>query len=204
MNNSGVKNEVIVNRQLGRNILPVLPAGKMDRMAAGQSSWLNRLVELWFIGIVILLPVKIINLPSNFEVVDIWILLSMPVLIVLYGLRRQRVINLAYALPIWLVMISSLLSTFNSPAPANSLTVMLKEIYLFVWFTAAAVFLSLLTAQELSRVLRVWGVVAVLHGLFMIAQFLSPELWKITNSLGGNVVEHEIYRPSGLFICSKQ
>jgi O-antigen ligase len=37
----------------------------------------------------------------------------------------------------------------------------------------------------------------------MIAQFLSPEIWRLTNSLGGNSARVEGYRAAGLFICDK-
>jgi O-antigen ligase len=43
--------------------------------------------------------------------------------------------------------------------------------------------------------------VAVLHGLVMVAQFLSPEIWQFTNELGGNTANLKFYRPAGMFIC---
>lgn len=180
---------------------PVQATQLRDNAGVGQSSLLSRLIVIWLAGITVFLPVKIINLPSNFELVDIWILMGWPVLLAIYGMGRHRMINLTYAIPMWLVMVSSLLSTFASPVASNSLVVILKELYLFTWFITVTVFLSILNARDLRRVLYVWSVVAVLHGLLIIAQFFSPEIWRFTNSLGGNSVGYAIYRPAGLFIC---
>ena len=193
--------EALMNKQLSQNSHHMLSTNLADNAETGGSSWLSWLIVIWLAGITALLPIKIINLPSNFEMVDIWILMGLPVLLLIYGTGRHQIINLTYAIPIWIVILSSLLSTFASPAASNSLVVMVKEIYLFVWFMAITVFLSVLNASELRRVLYVWSGVVILHGLLIMAQFFSPELWRFTNSLGGNLVEHDIYRPSGLFIC---
>jgi O-antigen ligase len=190
-----------MNRQSSQSIYPVPATNPTDTAAISGSSWLNRLIVIWLAGITVLLPIKIINLPSNFELVDIWNLMGLPVLLAIYSMGRRQMINLTYAIPIWLVMVSSLLSTFVSHEPSNSLIVILKEVYLFTWFIVIIIFLSMLDARDLRRVLYVWAVVVVLHGLLIIAQFLSSDLWRFTNSLGGNSVEYTIYRPAGLFIC---
>ncbi len=190
-----------MNGYLSQNGSQALSANLADRAETRGSSRLSRLIVIWLVGTVILLPVKIINLPSNFELVDIWILIGLPVLLVMYIAGRRPVINLTYAIPIWLVMVSSLLGTIVSPSASNSLTVVLKETYLFAWFLTITTFLSVLNAADLRRVLYAWSGVAALHAALIMAQFFSPDLWSFTNSLGGNIVEHEIYRPAGLFIC---
>jgi O-antigen ligase len=201
MNKSSLNKETLINKPLSQSSRQMLSTNPADNTETGRSPWLSRLIVVWLAGITVSLPIKIINLPSNFELVDIWILMGLPVVLSIYIMGRNRMINLTYAVPIWLVMVSSLLSTFTSHAASNSLIVMLKEIYLFAWFTVVTVFLSTLNARDLRRVLYVWSAVVVLHGLLIIAQFLSPDLWRFTNSLGGNSVAHEIYRPAGLFIC---
>jgi O-antigen ligase len=60
-----------------------------------------------------------------------------------------------------------------------------------------------LKGKDLRIVLYAWSIVVILHGLLMIAQFLSPEIWRLTNSLGGNSARMEGYRAAGLFICDK-
>ena len=187
--------------RLDQGNLPILSPKLADGTKTDQSSLLSRLIVIWVTGTILFLPIKIVNLPSNFELVDIWNIMGMPILLVVYGMGRGQRINLTYMIPMWLVMTSSLLSTFASPSISNSLIVVLKEIYLFTWFMAVTVFLSVLNARELRFVLHVWAWVVVLHGLLIIAQFLSPELWRLTNSLGGNSARLVDYRASGLFIC---
>jgi hypothetical protein len=139
----------------------------------------------------------------NFELVDIWSLGGMPVVLYLYSLRSPRKISLSYALPMWFVLTSSFLSAFTSHSPLKSTIVILKEVYLFVWFFVVLALLFQLSAKEIRSVLRAWSLVVICHGCLMIAQFLSPEIWQLTNSLGGNSARLEGYRAAGLFICDK-
>jgi O-antigen ligase len=43
----------------------------------------------------------------------------------------------------------------------------------------------------------------VLHGLLIIAQFLLPEIWRITTKFAGQQTAYAHFRPSGLFISEK-
>lgn len=201
MENLDMSSDSATNKQPGQLSHYILSTNLKKNAEISQSSRLSRLLVIWFAGTIVLMPIKIIDFPSNFELVDIWILMGLPVFLLFYSIKPHGTINLTYAIPIWLVMISSLLSTFASPAVSNSLVVMLKEIYLFIWFMLITAFLSMLNTWELRHILYVWTLVVILHGLLMITQFLSPEVWQFTNSLGGNLVKHETYRPSGLFIC---
>jgi O-antigen ligase len=158
---------------------------------------------LWLVGTVILLPVKIINLPFNFELVDIWILMGLPVALLYYCVRPRQMISFSYIVPIWLVMVSSFLSSFTSPSATNSLTIIIKETYLFVWFLSLTVLLNKVSARDFRIVMYVWTIVVILHGLLMVAQFISPELWRLINSFGGNSARIVGYRPAGLFICDQ-
>ena len=165
--------------------------------------WTTRLIVIWLAGMALFLPVKILNLPMNFELVDIWTLGGTPVVLYLYSLRRPRVLSLSYALPMWFVLISSFISAFASPSPLKSTIVIVKEIYLFLWFFVVLALLLQLSAKDMRNVLRVWSLVVIGHGSLMIAQFLSPEIWELTNALGGNSARLEGYRAAGLFICDK-
>jgi O-antigen ligase len=168
---------------------------------AGNSLWLSRLMVIWLAGTVLFLPIKILNLPSNFELVDIWILGGIPLVLYLYGLRRPHFMSSSYAIPMWFVLISSLISASASPAPLSSIIVILKEVYLFVWFFIVLALLFQLSAEDMRRVLRIWSVVVICHGCLMIAQFFSADVWRFTNSLGGNTARYDVYRAAGLFIC---
>ena len=169
----------------------------------GNSSWSSRLIVIWLAGMVVFLPIKILNLPLNFELVDIWTLGGIPGALYLYSLRRPRVISLSYLIPMWFVLISSFISAFASPSPVRSMIVILKEVYLFVWFFVVLALLFQLSARHMREVLRVWSLVVICHGLLMLAQFISPDVWEFTNSLGGNSARLEGYRAAGLFICDK-
>jgi hypothetical protein len=168
-----------------------------------QSSWVSRLIILWLAGVLAALPVKILNLPLNFELVEAWSLMGLPVVLWLYSLRRPRTISLSYLVPMWFVLISSFISAFTSPAPTRSLIVLFKEIYLFIWFFVMLALLIQMNARDMRQVLRIWSIVVLGHGALMIAQFLSPQVWEFTNSLGGNSANLEGYRAAGLFICDK-
>jgi O-antigen ligase len=170
---------------------------------ATRSSLQSRIIMLWLVGTVIFLPVKIINLPLNFELVDGWVLMGLPVAILFFIVRPHQFISLSYIIPMWLVMVSSFLSSFTAPSAMNSLMVIFKESYLFVWFISVTILLYKLKAGDLRIVFYAWSIVVILHGLLMVAQFLSPEVWRITNSLGGNAARVEGYRAAGLFICDK-
>ena len=172
-------------------------------ITAAQSFLWSRIIMIWLVGTVIFLPVKIINLPFNFELVDIWILMGLPIALLFYVIRPRQIISLFYLIPIWLVLVSSFLSSFTAPSATNSLTVIFKETYLFVWFLSLTILLIKLNARDLRIVMYVWSIVVILHGLLIVAQFLSPELWSLTNSLGGNLAGAEGYRPAGLFICDQ-
>jgi len=165
------------------------------------SLWLSRLMVIWLAGTVLFLPIKILNLPLNFELGDIWILGGMPVVLYLYSLRRPRMMSSSYAIPMWFVLISSLISASASPAPMSSIIVILKEVYLFVWFFVVLALLFQLSAEDVRQVLRVWSVVVICHGFLMVAQFFSPDVWRFTNALGGNTARYDVYRAAGLFIC---
>jgi len=167
------------------------------------ASWSSRLIVIWLAGTVCFLPIKILNLPLNFELVDVWALGGMPVVLYLYSLRRPHMISWSYTIPMWFVLISSFISAFDSPAPTRSLIVIIKEIYLFLWFFVVLALLFQLRANEIREVLRVWALVALCHGGLMIAQFVSPDIWRLTNALGGNSARLEGYRAAGLFICDK-
>ena len=167
------------------------------------SPWISRLMVLWLAGMVTFLPIKILNLPYNFEMVDIWTLGGLPVMLYLYYLKRPRIISFSYIVPMWFVLISSLISAFSSPAPTRSIIVILKEVYLFVWFFVVMALLFQMSAQNMRRVLRVWSVVVICHGALMVAQFYSIDVWRFTNELGGNTARYDVYRAAGLFICDK-
>jgi hypothetical protein len=176
---------------------------RADSTESANPLWSSRLIVIWLAGMAAFLPIKLLDIPLNFELVDIWTLGGMPVALYLYSIRRPHKISLSYIIPMWFVLISSFISAFASPSPLSSTIVIVKEIYLFVWFLVVMALLFQLSAADMRRVLRVWSWVVIGHGSLMIAQFLSPDIWELTNALGGNAARLEGYRAAGLFICDK-
>jgi len=203
MNAPKVDKEASMTKRLKRENHNLLLDNRADLSKTANAAWSSRLIVIWLAGIAVLLPVKILNLPFNFELADIWTLGGMPVVLYLYSLGRARKISLSYAIPMWFVLISSFFSAFTSHSPMKSTIVILKEVYLFVWFFVVLALLFQLSAKDMRSVLRVWSLVAICHGCLMIAQFVSPEIWRLTNALGGNSARLEGYRAAGLFICDK-
>lgn len=181
-----------------------LQMNDLEKIASAKdSSWSSRVLFFWLAGMMALLPIKLLNLPLNFELVDIWILGGLPIVLYLYVLRKPHLISFSYTIPMWFVLTSSFISAFTSPAPTRSMIVILKEVYLFVWFFVVMALLFQLSAKNLRSLMRVWSVVVILHGALMIAQFFSPAVWQFTNELGGNTARYDVYRAAGLFICDK-
>jgi O-antigen ligase len=110
---------------------------------------------------------------------------------------------MSYIFPMFLILIGSFASTVEAPNATRSLIVILKEVYLFIWFITFSVLLSSLDTKDVRRVLHVWVAVVVLHGLLIIAQFLIPEIWRITTKFAGQQTAYVHFRPSGLFISEK-
>ncbi len=174
-------------------------ADPIDHASADRSSRSRSLKIFWLMGVMILLPMDFIKLPLNTVPVDLWILLALPIVWFFFGYGIQS-ISLSYLFSMWLILLASFISIFAAPSPMNSFVVLLKEIYVFVWFfTLAAVFCTV-DARDRRRILIAWSAAVLVHGFIIIAQFLSPEFWKLSTSLAGNVRDFEIYRASGLFV----
>jgi hypothetical protein len=116
---------------------------------------------------------------------------------------RQTIILTPYFIPMWLILLGSVLSTFASASAARSLIVVLKEVYLFTWFVAMTVLLSRMSKRHWRTVMLVWLGTVLLHGALIIAQLLSADVWRFVSDLGNQPVLHERYRPSGLFITPR-
>ena len=60
-----------------------------------------------------------------------------------------------------IILVASLASTFAAPNPTGSLIVVLKEIYLFVWFVTMTTLLARLSDRDFRLVMSVWLAVVV-------------------------------------------
>ena len=118
---------------------------------------------IWLVGTLVLLPVDLIKLPFNMILVDCWILMALPILWLSF-LRGRYVISLSYMVAMWIILVASFASTFAAPAPKNSLVVIMKETYAYVWFVTLVAVLARLGARDLRRILVVWTGMVFLHG----------------------------------------
>ena len=154
---------------------------------------------IWLVGTLVLLPLDFIKLPLNMTLVDCWILMALPVLGLSF-VRGNHVINLSYTVAMWIILLASFASTFAAPAPKNSLVVILKEVYVYVWFVTLVAVLTRLNARDFRRILVVWTGMVFVHGCVIVAQFLSPDFWRLMASFADKSTEFDVYRPSGLFL----
>jgi hypothetical protein len=166
------------------------------------SSVPNRVLMLWLYGMMAFLPIKIFHFPSNLELVDLWVMPALPLLWASFILTRHAISN-AYGLAFFLILVGSFVSAFFAPNPLRGTIPIAKEIYLFLWFITLSTLLATLDPRLLRRVIAVWAIAACLHGLLIIAQFLSPRLWHLTTDFAGQSTAYATYRPSGLFISAK-
>ncbi|HZD10470.1 MAG TPA: O-antigen ligase family protein [Candidatus Binatia bacterium] len=151
----------------------------------------------WLLGMFVLLPVEVVNLPFNMSMVDMWTVVLLP-LVWLSVPRGKQVISLYYTVPMLLILIGSFASTIAAPAPRNGLVVVLKEVFAYIWFITLTLALVRLSGKDFHHILVVWGAVVLIHGLLIVAQFLSPQLWQFTAEYIGRGEGYEIYRPSGV------
>ena len=165
------------------------------------SSVLKFLVVTYLVGMLVLSVEQFLALPQNLTSGDLWNVLFLPVCW-WYLIHSRQALRFPFALGMWLILLGSFLGTFFSYNPLASFIFITKEIYLYVWFvTVVAVFASL-EPSLLRRVLLVWVAVAVLHGVLMVAEFVSPNFYGFMNTILariGHVDVRYVGRPSGLF-----
>ena len=166
---------------------------------ADQKSWSRQIKFIWVLGIMALLPSDMIKLPLNMNVMDCWILMGLPFFWLSF-FREKQVISLSYLVPIFLILVGSLASTLVSPVPKNSMIVILKEIYLFIWFITLTSILSKIHTRDFRHILVFWSGIVLLHGVVILLQFVSKDFFRFIVGLVGETNEYEIYRASGLFI----
>lgn len=152
---------------------------------------------IWLVGMFVLMPIELVKLPLNVSLVDVWTLAALPIIWLSIPRGRQK-LTMYYTIPMWLILVASFASTLGAPAARNGMVVVAKEIFVYIWFLTIVIALVQLPVRDFQRVLVVWSVVALAHGLVIIAQFLSPQLWQLTAEYLGRGEGYDIYRPSGL------
>lgn len=188
-------------QQYPLNVHPPAAASAVALPPSRLSSALKFIVVTYLLGMVILSVEQFLALPQNLTSGDFWNVLFLPVCW-WYLIRSRQTIRFPFALGMWLILLGSFLATFFSYNPLISIIFITKEIYLYVWFvTVTAVFTSL-EPGLMRRILLVWTTVAVLHGVLLVAEFVSPNFYRFVISvLGsiGNVDSRYVGRVAGLF-----
>lgn len=171
---------------------------RIELSSKNQSSFSMRIMVMWMSVLMLLLPVKIFQFPFNIELSDFWILMGLPVIWLLF-LLENRPIGFPYFVPMWLILIISIISSLFALNKIDGLITILKEAYLYVLFVTVTTILSTISERDFRRIVFIWSGVVILHGLLIIAQSLLPDLWRMTTHFSGKEETWKVYRPSGLF-----
>ncbi len=170
----------------------------VDPSERSRSPGLRSVVVTCLLGMFVLLPVQSVALPLNLALVDLWSFIVLPISW-LYLMRVHQTVRLPYVVAMWLILLGSFIGTLAAPDPLNSLTVILKEVYLYVWFVTLAALFTSLDPNYRRRIMLVWSGLVVLHGVLIVAQWLSPDIWRMTSAYIGQFGALDASRQSGLF-----
>jgi O-antigen ligase len=165
------------------------------------SSVLKFLAVLYLVGMLTLSVEQFLALPQNLTSGDFWNVIFLPICW-LYLIRSRQAIRFPFALGMWFILLGSFLATFYSFEPLRSFIFITKEVYLYAWFVTVVAVLASLEDALVRRLLLVWTTVAVLHGILVVAEFISPDFYGFMISVLsgiGNVDVRYIGRPTGLF-----
>ena len=178
-----------------------LLGGKTAPQPNRLTSILRFVVITYLLGMVILSVEQFLSLPSNLGSVDFWNLLFLPVCW-WYLIHTRQAVRFPYILGMWFILLGSFIGTFFSFDPIASFIFLAKEIYLYFWFVTVTLVLTSLEPTVMRRVVLAWATVVVLHGMLLVAEFISPEFYGFIISILdkiGNVDVRYLGRPAGLF-----
>jgi len=161
-------------------------------------SLLQRVAMLGVVGSFVLLPVQGVDLPFNMAPVDLWNVISLPIVWAYLSGTRQR-LRVPYFAAMWLILLGSLVSMFWARDLPTASLVILKELYIYAWFATVALFLASANARDLRVVFVAWTLAVLLHALLIIGEFLSHDLWQLLAAQLGHFGKIDVDRPPGLF-----
>jgi len=117
-------------------------------------------------------------LPLNLRVVDFVL-----VVLILYGLMKvfliERRIHLALVMPLWLILVASLIATIAGGVHPDSVLAIFQEAYLFVWFLILINVLASFSLSDLERLMKIWCVIALTEATatFMGMVHIGPDIF---------------------------
>ena len=162
---------------------------------------LKYIVLVYLFVMVVLTVEQFLKLPQNLSLVDFWNLLFIPGCW-LYLIRTRQAIYFPFALGMWLILLGSFIASFFAINPLVSIIFIIKEVYLYIWFVTLTAVFTNLEPRLVRSVLFVWIAVAVLHGIFLIAEFVLPTFYlSVISFLGrfGPIDTRYFPRSTGLY-----
>jgi hypothetical protein len=124
-----------------------------------------------FVLMLCLLPTEHLDLPYRLSAAD-----SALVLLTLYGLARawrsQQRLDFPLLLPMWLILLSSLVATLTGFGDPRSIVAIIQEIYLFTWFIVLTNILRTFPSADVDHLMTVWSVVASAEAVIVLAEML--------------------------------
>jgi hypothetical protein len=161
-------------------------------------------IAFWpLVLLLVLLPIERMLIPFNLKPADLMLVLLMG-----YGLlkawqaRQQLVFPLL--LPIWLILVSSLIATLVGFVRFENLIATVQEIYLFTWFIALVNLLRTLALTDLDRLMKIWSLVACLEATttFMGMLRIGPSMFYTKPSYDEMQATTDLVRGVGTFVNS--
>src|SRR5262245_20627511 len=157
---------------------------------------MNFFIKAYFATVLLLMPVQRMELPLSIALLDVVNVVASPFLLS-YLLLRRSSFRVPYASAVWCILIGSLIATAQAADPIASLEVVVKDVYLYVWFLTLVSLFTLLPIGSLRLLLVAWVSVTILHGLFILLQFVSPEIRELTTAYVGKYQATGSLRPLG-------
>ena len=150
-----------------------------------------------------LLPLERLMFPFNLKVADFAL-----VLLTLYGLgkawRTHQRLNFPLLIPMWLILLSSLVATLVGFAHSDSIIAIVQEVYLFVWFVVLTNILKAFSLSDLDRLIKIWSVIALAEATTTLMGMLhiGPHIFYTEPGLGQAVSSAEFGRAVGTYANS--
>lgn len=149
-----------------------------------------------------LLPIERVVLPFGLRPADFAL-----VLLILYGLgkvwRTNERLDFPLLIPMWLILLSSLVATLAGFAHSASIVAIVQEIYIFVWFIVLVNILKTSPASNLDRLMKIWSVIACLEAATTVMGMLriGPSMF-YTLSHSDQTITTGLVRSIGTYINS--
>lgn len=146
----------------------------------------------------LLQPIQCLRLPGNLQAPDLaglaWIALALPWL-----RERARELPLPLSAPFVLVVAASAVAAAQSRNPGDCGAALAVELWLYAWFAALAFAIAAVDARQRGLLLASWVAAGVGNGLWILVQFLRPELQAAASDALGSLGSLDPFRPSGFF-----